>query len=589
MDELDAFALNINGVADLIGSPTNKLGMASEQSEGIDGDLTDELELDMSDEELLVLKRGYENKSAPYTGKIEPRQKQNKSYLLGAQKNGTKVVPSNLLFEATATFVPQALAKNPEPVVWSDDSDEGKKASNDIKTTLQFLAMTLGLRQKLGLMVWHWGVYLTAVIKYGWDSETNDISAQVRKPKNFILDPDGYIDEFGDYIGEYLGERITTTAAKLVELFPAHTDYITTTVNSKMGTSVVTTEWWTNKYCFTTLNDMVLDKHKNEFFNYSKDKPNHFAIPKMPYTFFSVFSLQEEPHDMTNLIEQNVSNQDRINERDRQIEKNLAHGNNSIVVSDVSFTSETAHQAANALEVGDPILAGGDIDKAIKRIPANPLPNGVLDSQNIDKETLRSIYGTLGLSASQPNEDTTARGMILNQSHDSSRIGGGVGDSLEIVAVSFFNWMLQMTYVFYDEKHYAAIMGSASAVEYVGLMMVGEPRKFVVNVTPDSMQPKDELSQINQTIQLWEAKALDPIGLFKGINDPDPMASAKRLVIWSSNPQLYLQTYFPEAVQQPDSPNPGTPGQTPPEPAQPDPTLSQEPASAALNNVPLQS
>lgn len=595
MDKLDNFALNIAGVSDLVGTPSNKVSDSPYQQEGAIGEPIDDLDLPMSDDELLTLKRGWEGIYAPYDGKLLGRQKQNRAYLIGTQKStglNSKTVPSNLLFKATATFIPQALAKNPEPVVFSDNTEEGKLASNDVKTVLQYLAMTLGLRKKLGIMVWHWSVYFNAILKYGWDKKTNQISCQLRKRKNFLLDPDGYVNEFGELVG-WLGERIQSTAQELVDEFPSQKAYIEQSVSGKMGTLVVRTEWWTDDYCFTTYMEKVLDKHKNEFFNYDPEKPNHFEIPKKPYTFLSVFNLQEQPDDFTNLIEQNIANQDRINERDRQIEKNLAHANNSMILSTESFNSETAHQFADAMEQGDPALADGDIDKAAKRFPAPPLPDGVLESQNIDKETLEGIYGTLGLSASQPNENTTARGMILNQSHDSSRIGGGMGDSLETVATSFFNWTLQLTYIFYDEKHYAAIMGNASAVEYVGLMMVGHQRQYVVTVAPDSMQPKDEISQINNAITRWEAKAIDPIGFMKEINDSDPMKSAERLVLWTVNPQLYQQTYFPpspqqqqaQAQQQMQGPPQG--GQPPPEAGQPQAELSQEPASASLSNVPL--
>ena len=68
-------------------------------------------------------------------------------------------------------------------------------------------------------MVWHWGIYFTAVMKYGWDKETNQIKCEVRKPKNFLLDPDGYVDEFGDFCG-WLGERTQCTAQELVDEFP---------------------------------------------------------------------------------------------------------------------------------------------------------------------------------------------------------------------------------------------------------------------------------------------------------------------------------------------------------------------------------
>ena len=150
MENTDSFALNIAGVQDLIETGVNKVASGYDNEEGISSDIIDVLELSMDDEELIELKRGWENKSAPYTGKIEPRQKQNKSYLFGTQKQTQglqgKTVPSNLLFQSTATFVPQALAKNPEPVVWSDNTEEGKLASDDIKTMLQFHADVLCLR-----------------------------------------------------------------------------------------------------------------------------------------------------------------------------------------------------------------------------------------------------------------------------------------------------------------------------------------------------------------------------------------------------------------------------------------------------------
>jgi hypothetical protein len=394
------------------------------------------------------------------------------------------------------------------------------------------------------------------------------------------------VNEFGEFEG-WLGERTQCTAQEMIDLYPKSKEYIVERVGEMLGTQVIYTEWWNDKFSFTTYESEILDKHKNEFFNYEEGKTNHFAIPRKPYTFLSVFSMQEQPHDFTNLIEQNIANQDRINKRDLQIEKNLDHANNSLLMDDKAFTSETAHQGANALEQGDPILGPKG---SVERLSAPALPNGVLESQNIDKDTLRGIYGTQGLSAQKPDENTTARGMILNQSHDSSRIGGGMGDSLETVATSFFNWMLQLTYVFYDEKHYAAIMGQASAVEYVGLQMVGHERQYVVSVSPNSMQPKDELTEMNQAIDLWKAAAIDPITLFKKLNYSDPMETAKQAAMWISNPQQYMITMFPETAQQmpQDSANPPNPldgGQ--PTPPAPDLGLSSEPASASLSNVPL--
>lgn len=607
MPNTDAFQMNIDGASQLVSSGTNKTsggGIGSE--EGVVGEYIDILDLPMSNMELLELKREWGGKSAGYDPKIKPRQEKNKLYYSGRQRNKMgevdKVISSNLIFEAEETFIPQALSQNPEPVVWSDNSNEGKGASNDMKTMLQYHADVLCLRKKLGVMLRHWSVYFIGVVKHGWDEKSNDISTEIRKPQNFILDPDGYIDEYGNYKGDYLGEKIECSASKLIELFPEHKDYILIKCSGKLGTKVIRTEWWTDEYCFTSFEDEILDKHKNEYFNYdvtekSKDEYdvetetvtpglNHFATPKMPFTFLSVFSLQEQPHDITNLIEQNIPNQDRINDRDDQISRNLRSANNSIALSGLSFNQDTGRQAAAALEDGDPVLVpDGQVQQAIQRFPAPSVPDAVFKSQDNDKVTLRSVFGTQGLTSQPQNSNTTARGMILNQSHDSSRIGGGVGDALEQVADNIFNWWVQLYYVFYDEPHYGAIMGNGRAVEYVTLLKSNINRHFVISVAPNSMKPKDEISEQNMAMELANAGWLDPINLFKKLDYADPMETAKMVTIWRINPQMYAQMFFPEQPIQPGA-NPGNPPDVPPQ-QNIDQTLSAPPASASLSQVPI--
>jgi hypothetical protein len=601
----DSFQANIDGVANLIGSDTNKVKGASDVGEGIEGDFEDLLELPMSDEELLELRDEWEGKSNGYLPSIKGRQKRNRSYLRGVQRNQTsqddRVVSSNLLFEATATFVPQALAENPEPVVYSDNTDEGKAASDSLKTMLQFHGEQMALRKKLGVMIWQWSIYFTAALKYGWDEKVGDITVKVIKPENLIFDPSGYVDEFGDFQGEFLGERIETTAKKLVKEFPSQKTYITLKVNGKMGTRVVYTEWWTNKYCFSTYLDVVLDKHKNEFFNYEEEPNefgsvtptvNHFALPKMPYTLLSVFSLQEQPHDFTNLIEQNIANQDRINDRDEQISKNLASANNSVVLSGISFTLETAEQAVETFyQEGFLLVPDGNVENGVKRIPANEIPQSVFKAQDNDKENLRSIYGTLGLSAQPQDENTTARGQILNTNHDSSRIGGGVGDSLEGVAKNFFNWLPQLYAVFYDQPHYAAVMGMGAAVQYTQLVNSDLQRRFIISVAPNSMKPKDEVTQQNMALELAQQKLLDPISLFERLDDSDPVETAERVAMWNVNPQLYMQQYFGNQQQQQQAQQVGAGGAAaggmPQDQGTPPPTTGAPPASDSLSNVPI--
>lgn len=655
----DPFEVNIQGVTDLVQSDTNKIPTgANESPEGQSGERIDALSLDMTDAELLKIRDELEKNYAPYESKIKTVWDENLKSYLGKNKDGQWLDPSgptaaNLQFEAEETFLASALSKNPEPVVWADNTPEGNAIAKSVKTMLAFHADQLVLRRKLALMVRQWSIRHLGVLKHGWNqveditdgTDIGDIETSNRKIQDFVFDPKGYVDAYGNFIG-WLGERIEVDAGKLAGMFPTHKDYILEQVEQKEGTKVTYTEWWSedNTFTFYTFNEVVLDKHKNQYFNYPEQaidpvtgqpamspgeviideetgeevmtegepimttKKNHFSQPQKPYTFLSVFSLQEQPHDITGLIEQNIANQRKITNRSSQIDYNVEASNNGYAFSEDNFTEETAKQASIARRKGNPILipSGGTIDKAIMPLPAQDLPSGIFAELEITKNDLRSSWGIQGITAEPEDEDQTARGMILNQGHDTTRIGGGIGDAIEQVADNVFNWWVQMYHVFYDEEHFAAVMGNAKAVEYVQLSNQMLSLPLVVSVSPDSLKPKDEATEINLAQALFDKGAIGPKTLLKLLDFPDPDESAADGVLYQLDPMAYMMLNFPDFAAQlqqaqqqqqmmqaqgnlaagmnPDGSmpeaitEPGDPG-----------GLAADPASAALSNVQLPS
>ena len=632
---MDPFAANILGVRSLIESDTNKNNSGNGEAEGIDGDKMDVLDLPMGDEELLKLRDDWEKAYGPYEKKIKEIAKKNKESYLGKLDsgqwiNGEDTIVANLQFEAEETFLAAALAKNPEPVVFSDNTPEGNDVSDGVKTMLAFHSKELKLRRKLAIMVRQWSIYHLGVLKHGWDNTIQDVVVENRKIQDFVFDPKGYIDADGDFTS-WLGERITLKAAKVAELFPKHEAYIELLVDGKWGTEITYTEWWNDDYCFSTLDDKVLEKHKNQYFKYPEPTldqlgqevlddmgdpiiatpRNHFAKPKKPYTFLSVFSLQEQPHDITGLIEQNIPNQNRITRQTSQIDYNIASGNNSLVLSGNNFNQETGKQFAEARRKGNPALVpqGGPLGEAFTIIPPNQIPGEFFNSVQEHKNDLRTSWGVQGILATPQDEDQTARGMILNQSQDTTRIGGGIGSSLEGVAEATFNWLTQLYYVFYDEQHFAAIMGSARAVEYIMLSNADMDRQLIVSVSPDSLRPRDEITQINLAQALFDKGAIGPKTLLKMLDFPDPDNSAADGVLYRADPMAYLQKNWPDLAQQMmqaqqekammDMQNAAQgagmnqaaiAANTPPEEANGEPSpdsLATDPASAALSQVQL--
>lgn len=575
---LDGFTQNILGVADLIGSNTNKIPNGAEGDEGVTGEKIDSLDLNMPDEALLKLREDWEKRYATYEGKMKTVWERNlRSYLGRDMKTGQLLDsdqpgPANYQFTSEETFLPAALARNPDPVVYCDNSPEGNKVADDVQTMLAYHADQLLLKRKLALMVRQWSIYHLGVLKPGWNSKIQDVALDNRKIQDFIFDPDGYVDAYGDF-SSWMGERITVSAERLIELFPKHKEYITHEVGGEdfLGTDVTYTEWWTDDFCFSTFKDKILEKHKNEYFNYEDEeqekdpitglpqapKRNHFALPKKPYIFLSVFSLQEQPHDITGLLEQNIPNQRKITKRVEQMDENISANNNGTAFSEDNFNQETAKQASNALKygVGQVLIPPGKpIGEAIVRIPAPEFPESAFKDLENSEMHLKDSWGVQGIASQEQKADTTARGMVLNQGRDTSRIGGGISDIIEqSVARSVFNWLLQLYYVFYDEKHFATLMGNGKAVEYVTLSAQDLNRQLIVTVTPNSMKPKDELTTMNQATELFQMGAIGPKVLLETLNYPNPDDAAADGVLWKVDPMTYMRLNFPEqfaALQQ---------------------------------------
>jgi hypothetical protein len=606
MPTLDPVSQNIEGVRQLVESPMNKTSGGPMQ-EGVVGDREDAISLKMDDKELIILSRRWEANSMSYGDLIRQKSKLNFQYYLGRQLEGTsiardKVIESNLIFEAEETFIPAALAKNPEPVVFAASKNPlAQELAKDVKTMLQYHADVLVLRRKLARAVRHWSVSYKGVLKHGWDKNINDITTDNILPDGLILDPDGSIDVYGNYVGKYLGEPKDATAQEVIDMFSDDTNpeasltaekkaFILSTVDGMLGTTIKYTEWWTNEYCFYTYKGIILDKHRNQYWNYDENKKNHFGRPKMPYSFLSVFSFGTQPDDVTTLIEQNIPNQDLVNKRISQIDRNLDVSNNSLAVSAENFNNETAKQAADALQAGRPILVprGKSINEAIQRLPASNFPSDAFNQLNDMTNRTRSIFGTTGITPAGLEDDKTVRGKIMSSQQDSSRIGGGIGDSIEQLADNVFNWWMQLYAVFYDEEHFGAILGSDRAVQYITLTNSRFDERVVISVAPNSMKPKDEITEQNLAIDMWNAKALDPLTLFERLDDPDPKQTAERVVLWTTNPQQYMMTYFGEgeAQQMMGQPMQGA-GTEQNIPSDPNAPLSQGPADPSLSQVPL--
>lgn len=536
--------------------------------------LLPELTLSMDDKELIALKNDWIKNWEPYSKEILRKQGDNEDYWLGSHfspnQQGVRALVDNLIFEALETFLPIATRPKAEPIVEANNSQEGRSVADKVRKMIIYLADEMSYNLKMKQVARYWALYLLGIMKVGWSIEENDIVCKPLRPQKVILDPKGTIEE-GEYTGYYIGEYLSDMASDLVIRFPNKKAFIEEKVQSKMGTKVQYIQWWTNEYVFWTLEDEVLNKIKNPHWNYQTTQlappdefgnesqapvtvegKNHFKSPKMPYVFLSVFNLGNQPHDNTNLIQQNLSLQDLINKRLEQIDKNADSANGGLIVSGDAFTQKQAESASKALRKGGTIwVPTGNVNDSVKRDSGAPMPSFVYESLVDYRNELRNIFGIRGSTPQGTLGEQTVRGKLITKGQDSDRIGGGISTYLEQFSDKVFNWFVQLMYVYYDENHVAIVVGKEKAREYITLNNSELTEKLLVSVKEGSMIPTDPLTKRNEAIDLWSAKGIDPITFFDRLEFPDPKESAKQLFLWLSDPiQLFPELALQQQQQQ---------------------------------------
>lgn len=586
-----------------LGADINKTSLQDGEDSSI-STLLPELRLDMTDEELVALKIKWEKSWHECEGDLSRRRKVSEEYWEGKhfastqdQTRDGRPYADNIIFEALETFLPIATRQNPEPVVSGDTTERGEKVAFATQKMLARVADEQALKLKIKDAVRNWALYFVGAVKVGFSSLDNDITVTSLRPQKLVMDPEGTVTVQGQYTGDFIGEMRKEVAYSLVRKFPAKKKFIEEHVHGMLGTVVQYMEWWTNDYVFWTLENEVLDKQKNPHWNYPEERgikddvgqpvldedgqprmealpaKNHFPYPRLPYFFLSVYNLGRRPYDVTSLIEQNIANQDMINKRVRQIDKNADNANNGVAVSGDFFTREEASQVSAALRNGGAIwVPRGPAANAVAKVSADALPGFIYQNLTDMRTELRNIFGTLGSTPAGTQTEQTVRGKIIVQQQDASRIGGGITEYIEQLADSVYNYMVQLMYVYYDEPHIASVIGRDNAKEIVQLSK-GELAKVELNVSvkEGSLIPKDPLTKYNQAIDLWSAGAIDPLSFFSAIDHPNPREAAERLIAWKTNPQGFLQEGQPQQPQK--SPEQTAPSEFPQELLSPPPVV----------------
>ena len=538
-----------------------KVDTTLDTKEGIVSDKLPELSLAMPDEDILKLTKKWKkvweesNAKAEWEKQIE----ENEKYWLGKhfdQPKADKTRPSvdNLIFESLETYLPQVTRRNPEPSVTLDASEKESPIFDQyisgLKNRLGDLADKNKVRLKLKKAARHWAIYQLGVAKFGWDIDQDIPAMKIIRPKKVILDPDATIDEDG-YTGNHIGEYRKLEASNVLSIIGKENAEAKKAIDDKLskdelGTEIQFIEWWTPQYVCWEFDKKIIYKRQNPHWNYDKDEDqtqvdefgtetkstqnvpgiNHFKSPQMPYIFLSVFNLGDQPMDKTSLINQNLANQDLINKRNKQIDKNATNINGGWIVSlaRAGLTKPQAEGVVKAMQKGGAaVIPDGVPTDAINKINGTSLPSDIFNQLYDARARLRDIFGVKGSAQAGLESERTVRGKILSRSLDTDRIGGGVSEYLEQFADAAYNWLTQLLYVYDSDFQFSD---------------GGLPPKVVISVKEGSLLPKDSMTIANQAIELAGMNRISTLDLFKRLEYPNPEELAANVWLEVNAPHL---------------------------------------------------
>lgn len=536
--------------------------ITADTQQGVVSQKLPELTLDMSDEDIIKLTTKWEKSWTESPNKTEWEKKgdDNEKYWLGEHYEVLKVDKNrpnvdNIIFESLETWLPQVTRRNPDPLVELASGEEKNETNQNyvvkVKDKLGELGDENKIRLKLQRAARHWAIRLIGIVKYGWDLDKDIPTMQVVRAKKIILDPDATITEDG-YTGSRIGEHRKLPASKILAIIgddPESAEgkkWIDEKVEKDGDTEIGFIEWWTPEYICWTVDKKVLLKRKNLHWNYGSKKPdtvvdtygnetpteteiegvNHFPSPKMPYEFLVVFNLGDQPMDKTSLIGQNLSNQDRINKRNKQIDHNADNMNGGLVVSLArsGLTEAQGKRVASVIRKGGIVaIPDGNPQEAIYRPAVTGLPADIYNDLADTRSRVRDIFGTRGSSAAGLESENTVRGKILNRGTDTDRIGGGVSQFLEQLADVSYNWFVQLLYVYDNDYQF---LGDA------------KPPKLRISVKEGSLLPKDSTSIANQAIELATGGKMSTLDLYKRLEYPNPEEMAANVWLETNAPQI---------------------------------------------------
>jgi len=528
----------------------------------------------MKDEDLLTQIEEWVKESEEFYTKLRPIVEQNLEYYHGIQTDVGSIrgrasrAIENRMFMAVETMIPIATSRLPDIEVRSGDEDEQSQMNaNELQDIIGYQMERLTIQAKAEQFLRDMIIKRYGVFKINWNPVEDDVDLIVRDPRKIRIPKFGrtnrdlafIIEELEMSYGQIVDKFDEKKAEEVREESPKVGIGNTEEEKNREATFTVL-EVWTNDFVAWKAGSIILDKKPNPFFNFDGKKNNYFDTPKKPYVIKSLFETDESMIGDTDYIQQMISIQDNINTRKRQIEDVVAKVANTPLLIDSDTMSE--EQAANITNEPGLIIYGKNAADGTKIRFEQPgqLPNDVFLDLEGSRSSFDNIWGIHSTTRGEREGKETLGGRQLLKAADLGRIDL-VARQLERALDEVAGWFAQLIKLFYTEEKSFSIAGEDGTIFINNFTGERVANNVKLRVMAGSTLPKDEITQRQEAIELWQLKAIGVRTLYKRLKMSNVQAAVDDFIETQSGAIMQ-----PKGVgQQPDL-GQGMPTQPPVQP-----------------------
>lgn len=269
---------------------------------------------------------------------------------------------------------------------------------------------------------------------------------------------------------------------------------------------------------------------------------NFFDSPQKPFFFMVYDQWGKQPYDETTHLEQNISNQDRIDGTDKQIQDTLKNRGHHIWSKAAGLSSGDIKKMDHNNPDEDYLVNGIPQQQHDFIPPDRPTPQ---EYENLDRLHNRMYSLASADSIRGELQDDKVTNNQIGRESNYTVMDDMVEDMINKAAQWMAGWAMHMIKTRYTQEHFRKILGSKGEWIFMQITQdfVEDGQAVLIKASGT-----DKLRKQNNAMQMAKMDMIDPLSFYEDMDMDDPEGRTARQVAFKTDMPLYLSAFVETAA-----------------------------------------